>query len=91
MPQPMSAFGMQRRNMLKFIGVSAAAIAIGVSCNKDDTPSGVVNLGSGDVGILNYAYALEQLEAAFLYKGDSISLFRHDLTGNRIPYGHPQS
>lgn len=24
-----------------------------------------VNLGSGDVGILNYAYALEQLEAAF--------------------------
>jgi rubrerythrin len=25
----------------------------------------VVNLGSGDIGILNYAYALEQLEAAF--------------------------
>lgn len=25
----------------------------------------LVNLGSGDVGILNYAYALEQLEAAF--------------------------
>jgi hypothetical protein len=25
----------------------------------------VVNLGQGDVGILNYAYALEQLEAAF--------------------------
>jgi len=24
-----------------------------------------VNLGSGDIGILNYAYALEQLEAAF--------------------------
>lgn len=31
------------------------------------TPGGAtaVNLGSGDVGILNYAYALEQLEAAF--------------------------
>lgn len=26
---------------------------------------GVVDLGEGDVGILNYAYALEQLEAAF--------------------------
>ena len=25
----------------------------------------VVNLGKGDIGILNYAYALEQLEAAF--------------------------
>ncbi len=30
-----------------------------------DTPKDVVNLGSGDEGILNYAYALEQLEAAF--------------------------
>lgn len=28
-------------------------------------PDGTVDLGSGDVGILNYAYALEQLEAAF--------------------------
>ncbi|MCE7030976.1 ferritin-like domain-containing protein [Jiella avicenniae] len=27
--------------------------------------SGSVDLGSGDIGILNYAYALEQLEAAF--------------------------
>ena len=27
-----------------------------------------VNLGSGDVGVLNYAYALEQLEAAFYTK-----------------------
>jgi hypothetical protein len=39
------------------------------SCDKDDDnnppPDQGVNLGSGDVGILNYAYALEQLEAAF--------------------------
>jgi PKD repeat protein len=27
--------------------------------------AGTVNLGSGDIGVLNYAYALEQLEAAF--------------------------
>jgi hypothetical protein len=27
--------------------------------------SGAVDLGSGDVALLNYAYALEQLEAAF--------------------------
>ena len=26
---------------------------------------GEVNLGTGDTGVLNYAYALEQLEAAF--------------------------
>jgi rubrerythrin len=31
----------------------------------DDDKSGAVDLGKGDFGILNYAYALEQLEAAF--------------------------
>ena len=65
-----SEFGMQRRNMLKFFGASAALVTIGSACKKDDTPAanGGVNLGSGDVGILNYAYALEQLEAAFYVK-----------------------
>ncbi len=68
--QPMTAYGLQRRNMLKFLGASAAVITIGSACSDDDNPPnpttpGVVNLGSGDIGILNYAYALEQLEAAF--------------------------
>ncbi len=35
----------------------------GTSTSEHDDES--INLGSGDVGILNYAYALEQLEAAF--------------------------
>lgn len=59
---------MRRRSMLKYFGATAAVVAIGVACNKDDADGGSndgVNLGSGDVGILNYAYALEQLEAAF--------------------------
>ena len=64
-----SPYGLQRRNMFKFLGASAAVIAIGASCKKDHTPtttpSGTIDLGSGDTGILNYAYALEQLEAAF--------------------------
>lgn len=61
-----SQFGMQRRNMLKYIGVSSAVIGIGVACKKDSPTNNTgVDLGSGDVGILNYAYALEQLEAAF--------------------------
>ena len=66
-----SDFGMQRRNMLKYFGAAAAVITIGSACRKDDDPvaaDGTVNLGSGDVGILNYAYALEQLEAAFYEK-----------------------
>lgn len=57
-----------RRKFLGFVGAGSAAIAtasILTSCDKDDTPSSGVNLGSGDVGVLNYAYALEQLEAAF--------------------------
>lgn len=33
--------------------------------NPHDKPKAEVNLGHGDIGILNYAYALEQLEAAF--------------------------
>ena len=63
-----SEYGKQRRNMLKFFGASAAVITIGASCDDDDDDTNNnngVNLGSGDFGILNYAYALEQLEAAF--------------------------
>ena len=33
--------------------------------NNNQGTQNTVNLGSGDIGILNYAYALEQLEAAF--------------------------
>ncbi len=60
-----SAYGRQRRNMLKFFGASAAVITIGASCGDKDNNNDGVDLGSGDTGILNYAYALEQLEAAF--------------------------
>jgi len=64
-----SSFGIQRRNMLKFFGASAAVVALGTACNNDDdvdqnTDTGVF-LGAGDFQILNFAYALEQLEAAF--------------------------
>lgn len=60
--------GMQRRSMLKLLGGSAALITIASACNKDDDSNGGIDLGSGDVGILNYAYTLEQLEAAFYEK-----------------------
>ncbi|MET1057434.1 MAG: ferritin-like domain-containing protein [Pedobacter sp.] len=61
---------LQRRSFLQYAGAGAAGIALlAAGCKKDDGSEGLrvdgVNLGSGDVGILNYAYALEQLEAAF--------------------------
>lgn len=58
-----------RRNFLRSAGMTTVAGAVFLAgCDKSDdmTPTtGSVDLGSGDVGILNYAYALEQLEAAF--------------------------
>jgi hypothetical protein len=66
---------LSRRNFLGYAG-AATGLFIGISsCNKQDQiqpmlsnnqgTQATVNLGSGDIGILNYAYALEQLEAAF--------------------------
>jgi len=57
---------LSRRKFMRYAGfATASAAVIGISsCGKDDNNDGV-NLGSGDIGILNYAYALEQLEAAF--------------------------
>jgi len=62
-----------RRNFLKLSGVGlvVAGLAV-VGCRDDnmDMPmnQNVFDLGKGDVGILNYAYALEQLEADFYTK-----------------------
>ena len=59
---------MQRRNFLKFIGGAASVMAVAAACKKDNNSNNNnkgIPLGSGDIGILNYAYALEQLEAAF--------------------------
>jgi hypothetical protein len=60
---------LNRRKFLRYAGAASGIIVVASSCNKDDDMDTVnstgVDLGSGDTGILNYAYALEQLEAAF--------------------------
>jgi len=60
-----------RRKFLGYAGITTglAGVLLGTSsCNKDDDNNNKVydvTLPAGDFGILNYAYALEQLEAAF--------------------------
>lgn len=59
-----------RRKFLGYAGAAAGLSVFAAACNKNDgeddnNNNAGVDLGSGDVGILNYAYALEQLEAAF--------------------------
>lgn len=74
------AANLHRRAFLQYAGAGAAAVGLlAVGCKKDSTviPKGKIadapstktstgiDIGSGDLAILNYAYALEQLEAAF--------------------------
>ncbi len=56
-----------RRQFLTWAGVTIAFVAMGCSKSSENptTPGTSVNLGTGDTAVLNYAYALEQLEAAF--------------------------
>ena len=61
-----------RRNFLKLsgIGIAVAGLTL-VGCEDDDfeyNDNKIFDLGMGDVGVLNYAYALEQLEADFYTK-----------------------
>ncbi len=61
-----------RRNFLKIGSMAVVGSGFLLACSSDDDmlnppvqPGAPFDLGSGDLGILNYAYALEQLEAAF--------------------------
>jgi Ferritin-like domain len=69
--------GRTRREFLRIMGVGGAAVllpSVFAACNNNDDNNGITNPPpssavvlnlSNDTGILNYAYALEQLEAAY--------------------------
>lgn len=57
---------LSRRRLLKWSGATATVMVAGsLLPNFGINAALAADLGEGDVGILNYAYALEQLEAAF--------------------------
>lgn len=61
-----SSADLARRGVLKWTGAAVALAAFGGALpNFGISDALAADLGQGDVGVLNYAYALEQLEAAF--------------------------
>ena len=59
------ASGISRRRFFGYAGALAGAgLLTGMAaCQRSD--DGRINMGSGDLGLLNYAYALEQMQASF--------------------------
>ena len=70
LPEETATPNLSRRKFFHFSGIAGVSALVAGSmtglagCDKDEVNNGI-NLGSGDIGVLNYAYALEQLEAAF--------------------------
>ena len=73
-----------RRDFLRLLGVGGTVVllpSVFAACNSDDDPIGPPGGGSAtlnlsnDTGILNYAYALEQLEAGFYSAVVASSIF----------------
>jgi hypothetical protein len=67
--RPALALSHNRRAFLQISGVAGLGLALAshplFAMSMGEKAGTPVDLGSGDTGILNYAYALEQLEAAF--------------------------
>ncbi|WP_026451751.1 ferritin-like domain-containing protein [Aequorivita capsosiphonis] len=77
-----------RRRFLKLSGaaVVGSGILLMAGCSDDDDaplpPNGIFDLGTGDLGVLNYAYALEQLEADFYTRVVNNANFRSAFSEN---------
>ncbi len=64
-PEATAALRTSRRRFLAIGGAAAVLTACDSDSNTDDDDADVILDFSNDFGVLNYAYALEQLEAAY--------------------------
>ena len=85
-----------RRQFLKIGGLDVVGAGLFIACSNGNDgymppvtppPNSIFDLGSGDLDVLNYAYALEQLEADFYTLEDEF----YDLTlqSGVLPSGRP--
>jgi hypothetical protein len=63
----------QRKRFLRSIALGGGSVMLGLTaCRKEGQPgSGTIDVGTADIGILNFAYVLEQIEAAFYTKANA--------------------
>jgi hypothetical protein len=84
-----TAPGLSRRRFFGYAGALAGAglLAGMAGCREDEyvsPASAGINLGSGDIGLLNYAYVLKQLSASFYAR--ATSPFYAGATATEIAY-----
>ena len=91
---------LRRKQFLRYTAMGGGTMLLGLeACKKskssDNTDDSVTDVGSGDPGILNFAYALEQLEAAFytqvnasFYSGatDAEKAILSDIMGHEVAH-----
>jgi hypothetical protein len=84
----------KRREFLTYVAASASIVTVAAACTKNNSSGNGIDLGSGDLGLLNYTYAIAQLQAAFYLQviktpyssltGDELSLITdikdHEIT-----------
>jgi hypothetical protein len=76
----------QRKKFLRSMALAGGSFIFGLTaCRKEGHPgSGVIDVGSADTGILNFAYALEQIEAAFYTKVNASWYKNANLSEQRV-------
>lgn len=68
-PTPAKPATIKRRAFFRYAGATASVATLALAgCSKDGANPGATDVGNGDIGVLNFVFAMEQIEAAFYAK-----------------------